>query len=412
MEEQEKGREIIKMVDKGKEERPKAAARSTVIVIGIAAASITVFVLVRMVCLKYYSDYLAPGWHSRKEGMCYRIAEENRYAQGMEEIDGKCYCFGEDTYLLYGWIEYNSNVYYADETGAVVKGMVELDGKFHYFDENTGVLLTGWREEAGGILYYLEDGTRAEGYRNIDGKEYKFDTEGFLYEGFDETEKGVRYFTSEGLAEGLLTIDNARYYFLNTYLQYGLCEIGGYTYYFGEDGKMQTGWLTIDEDRYFFNEDGTMAVDTQVGIYDIGSDGIASKAKATEENLDAYLDYILDTYGRTPEAIYDIVLSTLRYKLIRESSMEQMACYAVNTGTGACWHYAALDYLLLERAGYGVYFIRGTYTPNGNTHCFLYVQFPDGWYYMDCMHAGCGKMTEAQCAAQGFAWDKSGLPVN
>lgn len=45
-------------------------------------------------------------------------------------------------------------------------------------------------------------------------------------------------------------------------------------YYFGQDGYMKTGWLENSSEKwYYFNLDGSMAHDTTIDGYTIGSDG-------------------------------------------------------------------------------------------------------------------------------------------
>lgn len=51
--------------------------------------------------------------------------------------------------------------------------------------------------------------------------------------------------------------------------------VDGKWYYFGEDGYMKTGWLQdINEKWYYLNSDGSMAHDTTIEGYKIGSDGV------------------------------------------------------------------------------------------------------------------------------------------
>lgn len=459
--------------------------------------------------IRYYQYYLAPGWHVREEGRCYRVKGEKGYAVGVQEIDGQLYCFDAEGWLMYGWILYANHIYYADGSGVLAKGELDLDGKIHHFDPETGVLLVGWQEEEGVRRYLQEDGTFAVGYREIDGIPYKFLENGIPYFGMDETKDGIKLFTENGLAEGITAFQGDTYYFVDGYMQYGLLPIEDHWYYFAEDGTMQRGWLTLEEKKYYFGEagakltgtqtiegeiyclaedgelisgwvetgdgryyysdhgekltgtqviegetyylgedgklnrgwvtdgaatyyysngqkvtgwqtidnkryyfqnDGTMAVNTTIEIYQIDSSGVAWKMPASPENLNWYLDEILDSYGRSPSAIHKAVHSLLSYKSTKEGSIEQMACDAINNRRGACWNYSSLGYMLLQRAGYGVYYISGTYLPNGNPHRWLYVEFDDGWYYMDCLHNDRLKLTDEQYAALKFEWDRTGLP--
>ena len=501
--------------------------------------------------VQYYRYYLAPGWYEREEGLKYRVKGESGFAVGVQEIDGQLYCFDADGWLLYGWILYEDNIYYADENGVLARGALDLDGKICHFDSETGVLLVGWQEEEGVRRYFLEDGTYATGYREIDGVSYKFAEDGIPYIGMEETPNGTRLFMENGLAEGITSFEGKTYYFVDSYMQYGLCQIEDRWYYFAEDGVMQrgwqildekkyyfgedgakltgtqtiegvtyyltedgellsgwveteagkyyysyygekltgtqtiegetyyltedgklisgwvetgdgkyyysdhgakltgtqtiggetyyltedgklisgwvtaggtkyyysshgqklTGWQTIGNKRYYFQDDGAMAVNTTIGMYNIDGNGVASKILATPENLGSFLDEILNNYGRSPSAINNAVYSLISYKYCNEgSSIEQMACDAINNGKGACWNYSSLGYMLLQRAGYQVYYVRGTFLPKGNPHRWLYVKHDDGWFYMDCMHTDRVKLTDEQFANLRFDWDRSGLP--
>lgn len=420
--------------------------------------------------VRYYKDYLALGWHERKEGLCYRLTGDSGFAIGVQEIDGQLYCFSTDGWLLYGWILYEDHIYYADENGILARGEFELDGKNHHFDPKTGALLVDWQEEEGVRRYFQEDGTYATGYREIDGIPYKFAEDGIPYIGMEETPDGIRLFTENGLAEGITSYKGETYYFVDSYMQHGLFQIEDRWYYFAEDGVMQRGWLLLDENKYYFGEDGAsltgtqtiegetyylaedgklingwvtaggntyyysshgqkltgwqtidnkkyyfqddgaMALNTTIEMYTIDGNGVAWKNLATPDNLDWYLDEILDSYGRSPSDIHKAVYSMLSYKSTIEGDIEQMACDAINNRKGACWNYSSLGYMLLKRAGYQVYYIRGTYLPKGNPHRWLYVEFEDGWYYMDCLHDDRLKLTDAQYASLKFDWDRSGLP--
>lgn len=460
--------------------------------------------------IQYYKYYLAPGWHEREEGLCYRVEGESGFATGVQEIDGQLYCFNTDGWLLYDWILYEDHIYYADENGMLVRGEFNLDGKNHHFDPETGALLVGWQEEEGVRRYFQEDGTYAIGYKEIGGVPYKFSEDGIPYIGMEETPDGVRLFTENGLAEGITSYEEETYYFVDSYMQHGLLRIEDRWYYFAEDGVMQRGWLTLDEKKYYFGEDGAnlsgtqtiegetyyltedgqlisgwvetgdgryyysdhgekltgaqiiggetyyltedgklingwvtadgntyyysaygkkltgwqtidnkkyyfqgngvMAVNTTIEMYNIDGNGVASKNPATPDNLDWYLDEILEKYGRSRSAIHKAVYSMLSYKSTTEGDIAQMACDAINNGKGACWNYSSLGYMLLQRAGYQVYYIRGTFLPKGNPHRWLYVEFDDGWYYMDCMHDDRLKLTDAQYAKLRFDWDRTGLP--
>ena len=59
-----------------------------------------------------------------------------------------------------------------------------------------------------------------------------------------------------------------------SYTRDGWEEIDGKWYAFDENGYMRTGWFQDGEKWYYLNDDGTMARDTDVDGYHLGSDGV------------------------------------------------------------------------------------------------------------------------------------------
>lgn len=59
-----------------------------------------------------------------------------------------------------------------------------------------------------------------------------------------------------------------------SYTTNGWEEIDGQWYAFDENGYMRTGWFQDGDKWYYLNDDGTMARDTDVDGYHLGSDGV------------------------------------------------------------------------------------------------------------------------------------------
>lgn len=113
-----------------------------------------------------------------------------------------------------------------------------------------------------------------------------------------KTTDGWRYLDETGVeaAGGWRYIDGSWYYFnADGYMLTDWCELNGKWYYMGADGKMHTGWLELNGKKYYmdstgvmavgwyqmspsvwyyFEKDGSMAADTEVDGYLLGSDGI------------------------------------------------------------------------------------------------------------------------------------------
>lgn len=70
---------------------------------------------------------------------------------------------------------------------------------------------------------------------------------------------------------------NGRWYYLGTdgKMQRGWVHLDGKWYYLGQnpDGAMMQGWVQISGAWYYFYNDGTMAVNTMIDGWHIGSNG-------------------------------------------------------------------------------------------------------------------------------------------
>lgn len=109
------------------------------------------------------------------------------------------------------------------------------------------VLMTGEKLQTGVIRY--------------NGQSYYIKENGTLATGWVETEAGCYYASPEQsyLCYGLQQIGNVGYYFdQNGLLQTGWKEINGKTYYFQASGDMAYGVIQIDGVIYYFGQDGTL----------------------------------------------------------------------------------------------------------------------------------------------------------
>ncbi len=107
---------------------------------------------------------------------------------------------------------------------------------WRYVDENGRLADSGWRFIEGTWYYFGEDGCAVTGWQEIGGKWYYMDA-------------GCR-------------------------MQTGWLEQDGAWYYLDSTGEMVTGWYEMSPAFwYYFYEDGTMAADTVIDGYRLGSDG-------------------------------------------------------------------------------------------------------------------------------------------
>ena len=114
-----------------------------------------------------------------------------------------------------GWTKTAEKWYFHDEAGSLIKGWLH-DGSWYFLDRSTGAMKTGWIKESG-HWYYL----------NPSGGSMKT---GWL---------------------------------LN----------GGKWYNLAPSGEMRTGWVKTGGSWYYMYADGSMAANTTIGGYKVGSNG-------------------------------------------------------------------------------------------------------------------------------------------
>lgn len=128
-----------------------------------------------------------------------------------------------------------------------------------------GITEGKWRSYLEGSRYEDGDGNFLPGgWHLIRGSWYLLDGNGYRLDGWQEVD-GSRYYLGESgqMAVGWFMWD-------------------GNWYYADKSGRMQTGWVMDQPGKYYYlNADGTMAHDTVVDGYRVGSDGLRGEK---EEN--------------------------------------------------------------------------------------------------------------------------------
>ncbi len=267
---------------------------------------------------RYYFDSQGFQWTEEKKWLTigknryyFDSSKDNSVYQGFLALDGNTYYLNANGQMLTGWQtitfegvkgkyyldpsdgaafmghrQVGKNWYYFDPTdhGKMAVGYItDADGD-HYYYNNSGVLLTGWQKVEGSWKYfapetgkecevkadkdkdfwvtveleggrteraYLKDGEKIlTGWQTINEKRYYFDSQGFQW-------------TEE---KKWLTIGKNRYYFdgsKDSSVYQGFLELSGNTYYLNAEGRMLTGWQTVDDGngdsaRYYFNANGVM----------------------------------------------------------------------------------------------------------------------------------------------------------
>ena len=188
---------------------------------------------------------------------------------GWQTFDDKTYYFGEDGLHLVGWQKLESDV-----------GTMEW---FHFGED--GAMTLGWFQDTDGLWYYLQPTDNRAinpfdvlGVMHHDEWIEKDGVRGYLNPGgslccevWKKIEGNWYYFLSNGsVAKGWLEV-NGKTYFLSTdtenlgVMLYGMQNIEGDTYYFGEEdqGCKRAHWQQIEGDWYWFDDDGKMVTGEQ-----------------------------------------------------------------------------------------------------------------------------------------------------
>lgn len=172
------------------------------------------------------SDVVIPGSNESEETLApsefiEQIASQNEEVQTFDDP-------------LSGWVE-------------------ESPGRFCYYDPATHQKVSGW-QTIEGSQYYFDDNNnenyRVTGTYFVDGFYYRFNSDGKMHTGWFEYSLGWCYYDLVSGKEltGWHTIDGDHYYFdpLNGNSRATKYKkINGKGYNFGDDGKLQVGWVYI-----------------------------------------------------------------------------------------------------------------------------------------------------------------------
>ena len=150
---------------------------------------------------------------------------------------------------LNGWQKLTDNriVYYDPQNNQMQYGEHQINNQWYYFDTNCGAVMQGWYVLTDGRKVYYDvanDGTgrgMLHGIQTIDGQTYDFN----IYTGAQTS--------------GWETIDGQKYYFAPAMVHGMEKQIDGHWYCFDDAGKMQTGFIHLNDGReVYYNADGQM----------------------------------------------------------------------------------------------------------------------------------------------------------
>ncbi len=341
---------------------------------------------------------------SRKiENKYYLFDEEGKQVTGWYEKDGDSYYYGEDGVMAIGWQVVGEVKYYFTKTGVRYDdGLLELEDGTYYLNED-GTVWVGWMLADDKYFYYDETGKMAVGQLSVDDIDYNFGEDGWLRNGWVEDQYYVNGYLMSGateidgklylldtngrkMSDGWHTVSSRKYYVNGDgVLATGFTTLDGKKYYFDSKGRMAVGITKVDGKKYYFYQDGTMAVNVTIDNYQIDANGVVTDlfTTITEENLDDYIEYLLDKHGRSTLDIYNYVRDTFPYRYREKKSINEMACRMLNYGNGACWDYAALTYKMLTAAGYNCQIVIGKGAVYSEHNWILIEIEPGVWRHLD-----------------------------
>ncbi|MEH7334313.1 DUF4350 domain-containing protein [Neobacillus drentensis] len=181
-----------------------------------------------------------------------------------------------------GWIEVDKNVWiYIDPaTGDLVTGWLEIAGKKYFLDEEEYTMVTGWKEIDNTWYYFAGNGSMlSNAWVSSGGKWYYVAANGKMATNKWILSNGKWYFVdNKGVMKtNSWILSGKKWYYVDAK---GIMKasswvlLSGKWYYLNTDGSMATGWIKVSNKWYYLYNDGHMAVNTMIGKYKIGKDGV------------------------------------------------------------------------------------------------------------------------------------------
>ncbi len=332
----------------------------------------------------------------------YFMDETGKMQTGFQTMEDGTRFFGNEGTMHRGWLGLDGKRYFMDDEGLLVTGWREIASKKYYFDDE-GVAWTGWMVIDDVYYYFRGDGQMAVGEHTIEGVKYCFADDGHLRNGWEDKV----YYVNGYKANGVVTIDKKLYLFRTdgTLASNGFSTVGGRKYYVVKNGELATGFLTLESKTYYFDAkgrmatgitkiggkkyyfyaDGTLARNVKVDNYFVDENGVATDLfeTITADNLDAYIEHLLDKHGDSILDIYNYVRDNYPYRYRDKADLTTMACRMLNYGNGACWDYAALTYKMLTAAGYNCQIVIGKGAVYSEHNWILIEVEPGVWRHLD-----------------------------
>ena len=314
----------------------------------------------------YYFDPLTNGamaadtWQPDGNGMCY-LGEDGKMVTGFMELDG-------ETYYLFPTGKTN---------GTRATGWQKIGGDWYHFANDGTMTVNAWQPDGNGMCYLGGDGKMVTGFMVLDGATYYLQESGkrvgTKVTGWQEIRGAWYCFDASG---AMITNDWA--------------ADGGNLCYLGEDGRVLTGWQTIDGVTYYlcerhngsfgarsvrptyikgqmymFDTDGSLVTGTQVRLlgktWNVDEKGVIV-GYLTDTSAQAAA--VLNQVGWTLRSAFNWSVGLTYYnRALRAPSgtihSDFYANYGFQNRRGNCYVMACTFYQMARLLGYEVYFVEG-----------------------------------------------------
>ncbi|SCW41014.1 Putative cell wall binding repeat-containing protein [Ruminococcaceae bacterium YRB3002] len=221
-----------------------------------------------------FTSYSSVTW-VKKSGKWYCKDSSGIYIKGFAKISGAVYYMNSSGVMLTGWQQISGTWYYFASSGAMKTGWQKISKKWYYFNSN-GEMLTGLQSIGGSYYIFNSSGAMATGWKQYENKWYYLNSSGAAkVSTWFKSGSTWYYFGSDGvMATGSVSI-GGKYYLFNGSgaMLTGWQKYNGEWYYLASSGAAYTGWIVYGGQKYFLDVKGMMLHDTEVGEYELDSEG-------------------------------------------------------------------------------------------------------------------------------------------
>ncbi len=326
-------------------------------------------------------------WKTSKDGGYYYLSANGNMATD-SFIEDERYVGSDGRMLANCWRQIGSKWYYFDNSGKLVRNKTrQINGIYYFFDDN-GSMATGWVQDSSGNWYYCDtsDGhAYTSTWKNLepaaemgvsDDESKTIVSDGTYWFYFQSTGKLA---LADNSSYKEFIINNNRYAFD----EYGRMQTGwvklndttpaiaGYKYYndsteIGAFGAAHTGWLSINPPEgadlgsdvawYYFDTKGTPYYGTDVSAND-NDETLVAKLKRITKNGKTNT-FLFNQYGNPVYGLRKVQRSdgtvTSMYFGTKEQSCLQLGEKSITEADGTVWAYH------YESNGYGTNGVRNS----------------------------------------------------